>query len=200
MIRSILVGVLVYTITFSAEAQINKKNKSRGEGENSLKGVPWKERIVTGGGMGLGFGSGQDYISLSPMIGYAITKKFVAGTGLTYRYTKYKDIYPGKDVSVNDYGVNPFLRYTVYKGIFLQTEYEYLNYEGIILPTLETMRADFGSFMAGGGFLQPIGSKAAFFVLAMYNFSYRDPRPGEYLPYASPWVIRAGISVGAFSF
>lgn len=190
MIRFILVYIFCCVITFSVVAQ----------GDNSLKGVSWKERIVTGGGMGLGFGSYQDYVTLSPIIGFAITKKFVAGTGLTYRYTKYKDVYPGKDVTTNDFGVNPFLRYTVYRGIFLQTEYEYLNYESIYYSNLETTRANWDSFMAGGGFMQPIGNKAAFFMLAMYNFSYRDAKPGEYLPYASPWVIRAGITVGAFSF
>src|SRR5262245_2890044 len=110
--------------------------------ENSLAGVPFKERIVTGGGMGLGFGANQDFISLSPIIGYAFTKKFVAGTGLTYQYTKYKDVYPNKDVTTNNFGINPFARFTVYRGIFLHAEYEYLNYEGI-LPNLETQRANF---------------------------------------------------------
>lgn len=190
MIRSVLFCFVCCVITFSVLAQ----------GDNSLKGVSWKERIVTGGGMGLGFTAYQDYISLSPSIGYALTKKLVLGTGLTYRYTKYKNVQPGQDVTVSDYGINPFLRYSVYRGFFVQAEYEYLNYENISYSTLETRRANWDSFMAGGGFMQPIGSKAAFFALAMYNFSYRDAKPGEYLPYASPWVIRAGISVGAFSF
>ncbi|MFZ2907401.1 MAG: hypothetical protein WAZ98_14450 [Cyclobacteriaceae bacterium] len=187
--------LVLFGVFFASKAQNRRSNN-----ENSLEGVPFKERIVTGGGLGLSFGSNQDFISLSPIIGYAFTKKFVAGTGLTYQYTKYKDVYPGQDVATNNFGINPFLRYTVYQGIFLQTEYEYLNYEGIILPDLNTERDSFTSFMAGGGFMQPIGDKAGFFLLAMYNFSYRDPKPGEYLPYASPWVIRAGINVGALSF
>jgi hypothetical protein len=168
--------------------------------ENSLSGVPWKERIVTGGGLGLSFGSYQDFISVSPIIGYAFTKKFVAGTGLTYQYTKYKDVYPGQDVATSNYGINPFMRYTVFRGIFLQTEYEYLNYEGILLPSLEKQRSNFDSFMAGGGIMQPIGDRAGLFFMALYNFSYREANPGEYLPYGSPWVIRAGINVGALSF
>lgn len=167
--------------------------------ENSLKGVPWKERIVTGGGLGLSFGAYQDYIAVSPIIGYAFTKKFVAGTGLTYQYTKYKDVNPGRDITTSNYGINPFMRYTLFKGIFVQTEYEYLNYEAI-LPNLETTRANWDSFMAGGGIMQPLGSRAGIFFMVLYNFSYRDAQPGEYLPYGSPWVIRAGINVGALSF
>jgi hypothetical protein len=178
---------------------VSKGQNKRGNNENSLEGIPFKERIVTGGGLGLSFGSNQDFISLSPIIGYAFTKKFVGGTGLTYQYTKYKDVYPGQDVTTNNYGINPFMRYTVFRGIFVHAEYEYLNYEGI-LPNLETQRFNFDSFMAGGGVMQPIGDRAGIFFMALYNFSYRDPNPGEYLPYASPWVIRAGINVGALSF
>jgi hypothetical protein len=49
--------------------------------DNSLKGTPAKERIVTGGGFGLGFGNVQDYVSVSPVIGYAVTRKFLVGSG-----------------------------------------------------------------------------------------------------------------------
>jgi hypothetical protein len=168
---------------------------------NSLEGVPPKDRIVTGGGLGLSFGSDQDYISISPIIGYALTRKLVAGTGITYRYTKYKNLYgTSGDVSTNDWSINPFARFTVYNGIFLQAEYEYLEYEGFYYPSLETFKDSYSSFMAGGGFLQPIGSHAAFFVLAMYNFSYTTPNPTDFSPYGSPWVIRAGITVGGLGF
>ncbi|MFZ6009362.1 MAG: hypothetical protein ACOYXT_03370 [Bacteroidota bacterium] len=166
------------------------------QGENnSLKGVPFKERIVTGGGFGLSFGSGQDFFSLSPVIGYSITAKFMAGTGITYRYTNYKYYKPS--LKLNDYGVNPFLRYTVYRGFFLQTEYEYLNYEFPVTIT-ETTRKGFSSFMAGGGLIQPLGDKAALYFMALYNFSYKSSDALTYTPYTSPLVIRAGINIGRY--
>jgi hypothetical protein len=177
------------TLLVTAEVMAQGKN-------NSLEGIPAKERIVTGGGLGLSFGNTVDYIAVSPIIGYAITRKFVAGTGLTYRYTKYKTVTPA--LTFNDYAINPFARFTVYNGIFLQTEYEYLNYEYLRGPG-ETARQNFNSFLAGGGFLQPIGSNAAFFVMALYNFSY-TASSSLYTPYQSPWVIRAGISIGGISF
>jgi hypothetical protein len=163
--------------------------------DNSLKGVPIKERIVTGGGLGLGFGSIQDYISVSPVIGYSINKKFIAGTGVTYRYTNFKLVSPS--VKLTDYAVNPFLRYTVYKGIFLQTEFEYLNYEFYVSRS-ETTRLDFNSFLAGAGLIQPLGRNLAFYVMALYNFSYQQPVPGRVSPYTSPIVLRAGINIGGF--
>ena len=165
---------------------------SQGE-NNSLKGMPVKDRIVTGGGLGLGFGSVQDYFSVSPMIGYRLTAKLLAGTGVTYRYTNYKVYRPS--IKLNDYGVNPFLRFTVYRNIFIQTEYEYLNYE-FPLTISETTRRSFDSFLAGGGFIQPLGQRAAFYVMALYNFSYQQSST-QYSPYDSPWVIRAGINLGA---
>ncbi len=168
-----------------------------GQGEaNSLKDVPFKERIVTGGGFGLSFGNVQDFVSVSPMIGYRVTAKLIAGTGFTYRYTNYKIVSPS--IKLNDYGINPFLRFTVYKNIFIQTEYEYLNYEYPI-TSRETFRRDFNSFLAGGGFVQPVGQKLSFYIMALYNFSYTSSQRG-YSPYDSPLIIRAGINIGNLGF
>lgn len=164
--------------------------------DNSLKGVPFKERIVTGGGFGLGFGNVQDFVSLSPVIGYSVTRKFLVGSGFTYRYSKYKLVTPA--TSFNDYSINPFARFTVYKGFFVQTEFEHLNYQLLVGPD-EKERRSFNSFLAGGGLLQPIGNKASFFIMALYNFSY-TPSDAFYTPYQSPWVIRAGVNIGGFIF
>lgn len=185
MVRSLLVLLFVAVMSFESFSQGK---------DNSLKGMPLKDRIVTGGGLGLGFGSVQDYFSVSPMIGYRVTAKLLAGTGLTYRYTNYKVVRPS--MKLNDYGVNPFLRFTVYRNIFLQTEYEYLNYE-FPVTLAETTRRSFDSFLGGAGFIQPLGERFAFYLMALYNFSYEDTL--QYSPYDSPWVIRAGINIGALS-
>jgi hypothetical protein len=169
-----------------------------GQGEaNSLKGTPFSERLVPGGGFGFGFTSAQDYFSVSPAIGYMITARFMAGTGFTYRFTKYKFYTP--PIKLKDFAANPFLRFTVYKNIFLQTEYEYLNYE---FPTsiTETRREEFGSVLAGGGFIQPLGKKLGLYLMALYNFSYKTPIQGDYSPYNSPLVLRAGVNYGNFGF
>lgn len=187
MTRSLFFFILLSCFAVSVRAQ-------RNEGyDNSLKDLPLKERIVVGGGLGLSFGTQQDFFSISPMVGYRVTERLLAGSGITYRYTKYKYYKPA--IKLTDYGVNPFLRYTVFNGIFVQTEYEYLNYEFPV--TVETSeRRAYNSFLAGGGFVQPIGGKAAFYILAMYNFSYQDTQPGEYSPYASPLILRGGVTLG----
>jgi hypothetical protein len=187
MIRSLFLVCLI-SLAFTSVSLSQGK-------DNSLKGVPFKERIVTGGGLGLGFGNVQDFVSVSPVIGYSLTRKFIAGTGITYRYTNFKLSTPS--TKLNDYAIGPFLRYNIYRGFFAQTEYEYLNYEYAVGPA-ETIRKDFGSFLAGGGLVQPIGRNLAFYVMALYNFSYQQPVPGRVSPYTSPFVIRAGINVGGF--
>ncbi len=185
MVRNLFI-LLALSISVSGFAQ--------GE-ENSLKGMPLKDRIVTGGGFGFGFGSVQDYISVSPIIGYRLTARLMAGTGFTYRYTNFKaGIAP---LRLNDYGVNPFLRFTVYQNIFVQAEYEHLNYEypaGI--P--ETTRRTFDSVLAGAGLIQPLGDRLAFFIMALYNFSYQDQM--QYSPYQSPIVLRVGVNIGSLGF
>ncbi len=182
---------MIRTLLVLTALAISTAGFAQGE-NNSLKGMPVKDRIVTGGGVGLGFGSVQDYFSVSPMIGYRLTARLLAGTGLTYRYTNYKVVKPS--IRLNDYGVSPFARFTVYRNIFIQTEYEYLNYE-FPVTIAETTRRSFDSFMAGGGFIQPLGDRLAFYVMALYNFSYTEQT--QYSPYDSPWVIRAGINIGA---
>ena len=179
--------LLVFGIVLCAAAAAFPQGK-----DNSLKGAPLRDRVVFGGGLGLGFGSVQDYFSVSPMIGYRLTAKLLGGTGITYRYTNYKVYRPS--LKLNDYGLNPFLRFTVYRNIFIQTEYEYLNYE-YPLSVAETTRKSYDSFLAGGGFIQPIGRRAAFYLMALYNFSYLASDP--YSPYDSPFIIRAGINIGA---
>lgn len=185
----LLIASILICITFIVEAQ------NKGGYDNSLKGIPFKERIVTGGGLGLSFGSSQDFISISPMVGYRVTERLLTGTGVTYRYTKYKYYTPA--LTLIDWGFNPFLRYTLFKNIFVHTEYEYLNYEfpSPVNPEISTREA-FNSFLAGGGFIQPISDKAAFYITALYNFSYKEPLPNQYSPYYSPLILRAGISVG----
>lgn len=166
--------------------------------ENSLKGTPFNERVVFGGGLGLGFSNVQDFVSVSPVVGYRLTERLMAGANVSYRYTNYK--YYNPSIKLNDYGIGPFARFTVYKNIFLQAEYEYLNYEFPTSSIGESVRREFNSFLAGGGFIQPLGRNVGFYLMALYNFSYKNPAPGEYLPYDSPLVLRAGVNIGNFGF
>ena len=166
-------------------------------GDEQLSDKPdIRERIFTGGGVGASFSSYYDYVSISPLVGYRITNKLAGGLQLQYRYTKYKQ---APSYSTNDLGISPFLRFSIFGPFFLHAEYEYLSYEYPISYNgydVVKARRGYDSFMAGGGFFQPIGRRAGFYLSALYNFSYRDPKPGEYYPYNSPLVLRVGITAG----
>jgi len=154
-----------------------------------------RDRIFVGGGLGgLSFSSYYDYVAINVLGGYKITPKLAGGVQVQYRYTKYKQYNP--DFTANDYGVSPFLRFNFWGPLFLHAEYEYLNY-AYLNNQFESDRKGFSSFMAGGGFFQPIGRRAGFYLAALYNFSYKDPTTStDFYPYNSPFIIRAGITAG----
>jgi hypothetical protein len=164
-------------------------------GEDEMDEKPSaKDRIFTGGGLGMSFTSYSDYLAVSPLIGYKLSNRLAAGLGFQYRYTRYKTTNPR--ISTNDFGVSPFIRYNIYPPFFLHAEYEYLNYQ-FVYSNGQKFRKNYGSFMMGGGLFQPIGSRAGVFAMALYNFSYQNPNsPYDYSPYGSPWVFRAGITAG----
>jgi hypothetical protein len=178
--------ILAGTISLSAQAQW---------GEEQMADKPsFADRMFFGGGLGLSFSSTYDYFSVSPIIGYRVSQKVATGLSIIYRYNNYKYVTPS--ISTNDYGVSPFIRYQFYGPLFLHAEYEYLNNEYITYSG-EAVRKAFTSFMAGGGFFQPVGRKAGIYISALYNFSYKNPTSVyDYYPYSSPLVLRAGITAG----
>ena len=158
------------------------------------------DKVFVGGGFGAGFGS-YTYINISPIIGYRVTPKLSVALRLMYQYTTY-DYYDfqeqrTKKYQGNDFGVGGFARYSLFGPIYLQAEYEHLNYDGLYYDGTSS-RTSFDSFMAGGGIAQPVGGKAFVFITAMYNFSYNNFNSSNVYrsPYNSPWVIRVGITAG----
>lgn len=177
--KKVLLPFLFSMLAFVAQAQW---------GEEPMDEKPSiRDRMFFGGGLGLSFSSYADFFSVSPIIGYKITDKLAGGVMIQYRYTKYKQFTP--EIQTNDYGISPFLRYNVWGPLFLHTEYEYLNYQ-----ISSEDRLSFNSFMAGGGFFQPLGRNAGLYAMALYNFSYQTN--GFNQPYDSPWIFRVGITAG----
>jgi len=185
-LKTIALLILLGSLTLSAHAQWGEEQM---EQKSSLK-----DRMFFGGGFGLSFSRSYDYFSVSPIIGYKLNQRVATGLSLIYRHTTYKYITPS--ISTNDYGVSPFIRYQFYGPLFLHAEYELLNNQ-YVTYTGESVRKNFRSFMAGGGFFQPAGRHAGFYASALYNFSYRTPTsPFDYYPYSSPLVLRVGITAG----
>lgn len=147
-------------------------------------------RWFFGAGLGLAFGD-ITFIEVSPLVGYRVNDRLSVGGSLIYRYRN-DDRY-GQNLSTTDYGGSVFGRYAVAGPFFVHGEVEQLSYE-YYRADLSKSRSDVTSVLGGGGIAQPIGRNAAFFALALYNFSYSSYDAPA--PYSSPWIFRIGVSAG----
>lgn len=143
------------------------------------------DKIYFGGGGGFSGGSNFLNLSISPLVGYKFTEDFSGGLQITYQYVKFFD------VSWNNYGGGPFLRYNFTQKFFGYTQYEYMN----VGVSGGEQRFNFSSHFVGIGYSEPLGDKAAFNIMALYNVLHGD---GSNSPYESPLQFRVGIVAGLF--
>jgi hypothetical protein len=143
----------------------------------------FKDRVYLGGGFGLGGGTGYFSVSLNPIVGYMITPKFSAGTGISYQLISYTDIKPS--VTINQYGISPFLRYN-FDQLFAYGEYNLIstNYIG------SDKRYFVDRLLLGLGYSQPLGGRGAVNVVGLYDVLYKQNQS----PFPSPWVLRVFFS------
>ncbi|RED99465.1 hypothetical protein [Marinoscillum furvescens] len=174
---------LVCFLDASAQYRQSKRRPSASNGGLS-------DRIYFGGGGGFSGGTQFLNVSVSPLVGYKFTEKFSGGVQLVYQYVKFGD------VSANNYGGGPFVRYNFAQKLFGYTQYEYLNY-GMTTGAMSNSneRLDFTSWFVGLGYTEPISDRVAFNITALYNLLYRD---GSNSPYRSPLQFRVGIVAGLF--
>lgn len=151
---------------------------------------PPAERWYLGGGIGFGFGT-VEYVDLSPIVGYRISRQVTAGAGLTYRYLRDGRYDP--EITTSDWGGSVFGEFHVVPQLFFHAEYEYLNYE-VPLVLGGTSRSNASSFLVGVGAGQAVGGRVATYAAVLYNVTYDDTDPNR--PYDSPWVFRVGVGVG----
>lgn len=162
-----------------------KKKDETKTGKKVQKKDGFLKRSFTGGGFGLSFGTVTN-INLSPQFGYRITDNFWAGIGATYIY--FSQRYSGyPKFQTNIYGGRVFLRYIIWKGIFVHGENEMLNlqrYDDL------NSRVWVNSLMAGAGYQQAIGGNSSVYLMGLFNFT-----ESKYTPYINP-IIRFGFNIG----
>ncbi|CAG5012876.1 hypothetical protein DYBT9275_05266 [Dyadobacter sp. CECT 9275] len=147
---------------------------------------PFIDRVRLGGSFGLSFGTVTN-VNLSPMAGYELTEKLVAGVGVTGMYfrSRYYDI--------NDfyYGGRAFMMYQLFPMVNVIGEFEGMNVIGSYQK-----RQWLGSPLIGAAYSQPIGGRFIKYahLTILYNLNYNnqiDQYSGQNLsPYSSPFVFR----------
>jgi hypothetical protein len=147
------------------------------------------DRLYIGGNLGLYFGD-ITYVAISPIVGYRFTENLTAGVGFTYQY--YKDNY--YNYTNNIYGGLIFGRYNVFKGLFLEGDFEannldaYYTNQGVFeaVPT----RKWIPSLLLGAGYSGG-GSAGGFYFSILY-----DVLQNYNSPYYGVPIIRAGVGFG----
>jgi hypothetical protein len=184
---SILTGL--FLLQFGALAQFESPSDStKSPTPSSTKTVqpktPFREKLVLGGGLDLQFGK-YTVIGLTPLLAYAVTDKLLLGSIFTYRYFKNNQV--GFEYSTNTYGVSPFARYFIFKGLFAHAEYELLY--GEFYYNQGSVWVD--SFLVGGGYGQRIGKNGFAGIYVLWNIT-EDP---NYQIYNNP-IFRISFGVG----
>jgi hypothetical protein len=139
-------------------------------------------RVYVGGGLGLSggtdtYGNQYFYYAINPIIGYMITPKFSAGTGLSWQRYTYSQV----DLKIDQYGVSPFVRYN-FSQLFAYGEYNLFN-----TPTYySNVRATYDRLLLGLGYSQPLGRRGSINGMALYDVIYKSSER----VFASPWVFR----------
>lgn len=196
---SFFAGVLTAQDSSKDQNPDQKHNQARDQNVGREKSG-FMDKVFFGGGIGAGFGD-YTYVSVSPIIGYRVSPKLTTGLRLMYQYTTFayynNSTRDYEDYSGHDYSIGGFVTYSLFGPIFIQGEYEHLNYDGLYYDGT-SMRTTFNSILAGGGISQPVGRKAGIFLVLLYNFSYAnyDSTNAYRSPYNSPWVMRVGITGG----
>ncbi|MFN4083855.1 MAG: hypothetical protein ACK4K9_09505 [Bacteroidia bacterium] len=136
-----------------------------------------------GGNFSFGASDISTFLLLQPMAGYSIKPKTMLGAGATYIYSSVN--IRGTKFSNNIYGPILFARQNVLENIFLQTEYQPLNYMHYNDLTNSFSRKWQQVLYVGGGY----GSMRGAFIGLFYNVLYR---PDNQI-YGSPIDFRVGF-------
>ncbi|GGG51228.1 hypothetical protein [Hymenobacter glacieicola] len=127
---------------------------------------------------GLGFSSlygfNQFSASLAPAIGYRVSKRFAIGPGISYAYNSYS-ARGYESIKTNSLGLKGFAQFIVFDQFFLHGEYEVTKAE-VLYQDQSTGQLFKGDLtvktpLAGAGYRQQIGDRAAADIVVLYNFN-----------------------------
>ena len=168
------------------------------EASNSLEGVPFSQRLYTGGDLGFSFGN-ITFVNINPIVGYRIDKKWSAGISAKYIY--YRERFPeyNWEYSNSMYGGSIFTRYLIGNSFLAHAEFEAVNAEvrEFLSTTLTRKWVPIG--LLGAGYRQGLGN-TYLQVLVLYDAinDRNSPYRNEYLfgPTNIPLILRAGFIIG----
>lgn len=157
-------------------------------------------RLIVGGSLGMIFG---DYtnVNISPLIGYRISQLFAAGVNINAQFASERwRTYNNVTTQRNQYTVlGGGIWGRVYPLDFLfvhvQPEYNYVSLKSTFYDsdpkTIIKEKYGVPSLLLGGGYSQPVGGRAAFSLMVLYDVLQDDRSP-----YQNGLIFRVGASLG----
>ncbi|MES2701186.1 MAG: hypothetical protein V4649_01020 [Bacteroidota bacterium] len=201
--RNLIIAVLLCIgVATSATAQEVYKSSGKKTYSKKKKTGYDPDKLIIGGGLNAGFGTGYTNVGISPIVGYRITKDFSAGVGVGYQYFRqflFEDQGKKWFQSYNIIYPNVWARYFVYRNIFFDATYEQdfitlkrpgVNYTTGAWEMKKTAVAN-PCLLLGVGVKQPIGGRVSFLAEIMYDVLQND-----YSPYYGMPVLRFSIVAG----
>lgn len=153
-----------------------------------------KGKFVAGGNLGLDFFGNCLYFSISPQLGYRLTRSLELGTRISYdMYYHYRDYYYGLYFR-HYFSGSLYANYEIYRGIYVQVEDE----ETCLLVSghdIESSTRFYNSLFVGAGYRQYFSQTGFVYTAFLYNLSW-DYSGVSSSPYVNPYVIRVGYCYG----
>ncbi len=153
----------------------------------------FKSKLWYGGGVNIGFGGFNGFSSfnfgVSPMVGYKIVGQLSAGPRIAYDFTSLKQR-GYKSLALNSFDAGLFVRYRVFRGLFLQGELSNQWYQDLDNFTGEKYNDQRVNQRLGGGwnFGEPGGGGSEISIL--YNFNIAN----DINTYLNPIEYRFGFT------
>jgi hypothetical protein len=131
----------------------------------------WTNKLVFGGGV-FGMYSNGWILEFTPMIGYKVTNKTIAGVGANYSYQSFNDPYSAASESNRIYGGRAFVMQDLLYNVFAQVEYDYnyLTYRerDSYNQIVTDYRVQSPGILVGGGYRQR-GDRVSYNITLLYD-------------------------------
>lgn len=172
-IKKILLVVCFAGIGFASNAQWQFVDTTRDGNEAAVMAAREQDRLQQlqlnqnpwffGGGLVLGFSSGNGALGVSPLVGYKINNYIDAGMGLNlvYHYNNYYNRNRAFNV-----GVMPFVRVFPINNLFAQLQFEQAWVNGNYLSggTKVKYNYDYQALLASIGYASRVNGRVGFFM------------------------------------
>ena len=173
MNRKLIMCLLISALALTANAQDEEVEQQKGFD---------KSKLFYGGNIGLGFGSNQTYVNVSPQVGYRFNRFFAVGTGINFIYSSYNyEDFSNYKAQYGVIGLNIFGRAYPIEYVFAQVQPE-LNYtwyketytSGDVIKEGPKFVP---SLLIGGGASIPLGRAGAMLVMIQYDLLQQPLNP-----------------------